>query len=633
MEATSGHAATPGGSRDMKKTPLFKMFASLKLAVFSILSLAAVLAYATMMESNYGMRAAHVMVYGTWWFTGVLFLLGTNVFCAALSRFPWKRHQTGFVITHLGILTLLAGSYITQQWGIDGNLAVVEKTQGNEVILNDLALDVFDEGGHLRKEVPMPETGTLSEGNLLQLDVSPSRRIVVDKFLPRIASEKAVLASPIPGLGVPALRIQLFNSRFRVREWLFSAHPEQPTEVNLGPAVLSLRKLWSEADEKEFLRKDPPKAKPTTKIGYLIIQKDGKEIRVFIDDALKGWRPLVSTDLELKVERYLPFAIVKDNQLVNKTNDPGNPAVQVLVRDKEGDIEKHTLFANFPEFNTLHHGRSIGNKHFGLKFKMISTAGKPTESNPELSLVGSKRGQLQFAVTADNKRLLYRSFAAAGTVNGVGEVHTGAEVLTGWMDLKFIVTQWFPTAIREEKPRYIEYISGGESNYLSGIRYQDVSLHAPTNASAEEGQGRWILEGEVSPLPLGSETWALQYTKRRLVLPFSLFLQKFTVGMDPGTTKAAAYESNVVVKNAPDGQEIKALISMNEPLKYGGYTFYQASYQAEEGKPPVSVFSVNHDPGRPVKYAGTLIMVLGIISMFWMNPHYWGIILGRGGGK
>ena len=67
---------------------------------------------------------------------------------------------------------------------------------------------------------------------------------------------------------------------------------------------------------------------------------------------------------------------------------------------------------------------------------------------------------------------------------------------------------------------------------------------------------------------------------------------------------------------------------MNEPLVHGGYTFYQASYQMQEGRPPVSIFAVNYDPGRRVKYGGSILMVLGILVMFYMNPHYWNILLG-----
>ena len=68
---------------------------------------------------------------------------------------------------------------------------------------------------------------------------------------------------------------------------------------------------------------------------------------------------------------------------------------------------------------------------------------------------------------------------------------------------------------------------------------------------------------------------------------------------------------------------------MNKPLEYGGYTFYQASYQVEEGAPPISVLSVNYDPGRWLKYVGSMLLVLGIVIMFYMNPHYWSILLDK----
>jgi cytochrome c biogenesis protein ResB len=107
-------------------------------------------------------------------------------------------------------------------------------------------------------------------------------------------------------------------------------------------------------------------------------------------------------------------------------------------------------------------------------------------------------------------------------------------------------------------------------------------------------------------------------------------LQKFTIGTDPGTTKAASYASDVRLKLGPNEISKDTYhISMNEPLKHGGYTFYQASYQMEQGKPPVSVFSVNYDPGRSVKYLGSLLIVIGVMLMFYLNPQYWNILFGR----
>ena len=65
-------------------------------------------------------------VYQTWWFNGLNILLGVNIFCAAAIRYPWQRHQTGFVITHIGLLTLLIGAAIGRHYGIDAQIPVFE---------------------------------------------------------------------------------------------------------------------------------------------------------------------------------------------------------------------------------------------------------------------------------------------------------------------------------------------------------------------------------------------------------------------------------------------------------------------------------------------------------------------------
>ncbi len=148
----------------MLSNPYFRSFSlSLKLAVLCLLSLAAVLATATVLESEFGTRAAHVMVYGTLWFYALLLLLGTNVLCAALSRLPWKKRHIGFVTTHVGILTILLGAYLTMRFGVDGSLPVFEGSEDSEVILNNLKLSVMDEEERLAQHFPVPEVCLASQ--------------------------------------------------------------------------------------------------------------------------------------------------------------------------------------------------------------------------------------------------------------------------------------------------------------------------------------------------------------------------------------------------------------------------------------------------------------------------------------
>ena len=116
---------------------IFNFLSSLKLAVIVILGLAYVLAMGTIYESLYGTPVAKEKVYGTIWFSLLLFTLGINVLCAALSRFPWKKHHIGFVVTHAGIIVILIGSFITQKWGVDGTMALAEGETGDRVVTTD----------------------------------------------------------------------------------------------------------------------------------------------------------------------------------------------------------------------------------------------------------------------------------------------------------------------------------------------------------------------------------------------------------------------------------------------------------------------------------------------------------------
>ena len=58
--------------------------------------------------------------------------------------------------------------------------------------------------------------------------------------------------------------------------------------------------------------------------------------------------------------------------------------------------------------------------------------------------------------------------------------------------------------------------------------------------------------------------------------------------------------------------EIKArkAVKVNDPLRYRGYTVYQASY--DESTRRSSGFMVKKDPGVPVVYAGFLLLCLGM---------------------
>jgi hypothetical protein len=105
---------------------LLSGLASLRLAVVLLSLFAACLAGATLLESLHGGRAAAELVYRTWWFALLLSALAVNVVAAAVKKYPWKRHQTGFLVTHAGLLVLILGGLLTALLGVEGQMVLVD---------------------------------------------------------------------------------------------------------------------------------------------------------------------------------------------------------------------------------------------------------------------------------------------------------------------------------------------------------------------------------------------------------------------------------------------------------------------------------------------------------------------------
>src|ERR1700676_2588301 len=106
--------------RPWQSNPVFEFFASLKLAVVLLAVLIVGAIAGTIYESSFDAKVARAYIYGAPWFNLWLTLLGANLAVSAFSRWPWRKHHVAFLVTHLGIITLLTGSLIGRIWGIEG---------------------------------------------------------------------------------------------------------------------------------------------------------------------------------------------------------------------------------------------------------------------------------------------------------------------------------------------------------------------------------------------------------------------------------------------------------------------------------------------------------------------------------
>ena len=106
----------------------------------------------------------------------------------------------------------------------------------------------------------------------------------------------------------------------------------------------------------------------------------------------------------------------------------------------------------------------------------------------------------------------------------------------------------------------------------------------------------------------------LSYGSKKLTVPFAIKLNDFQLDRYPGSMSPSSYASEVTVIDKQNDVKYDYRIFMNSTLKYGGYQFFQSSYDPDETG---TVLSVNNDPGTIPTYIGYFLLTLGLImNMF-----------------
>jgi hypothetical protein len=102
---------------------------------------------------------------------------------------------------------------------------------------------------------------------------------------------------------------------------------------------------------------------------------------------------------------------------------------------------------------------------------------------------------------------------------------------------------------------------------------------------------------------------------QRTYKPFSLHLIEFRHDVYLGTDKPKNFSSRVRLVDPTTQEDREVLISMNSPLRYGGETFYQASFRGST----VTVLQVVQNPGWLMPYISCAMVTLGMLIHFLMH--------------
>lgn len=552
-------------------------------AVLLMLALVA-MAYATFYESSHGLELARRAIYDNWWFQLILTLIAVNLTLAVVVRYPFTRRQIGFVITHSSVLVILAGAVVTGLWGVRGQITLVEGQSGEQFDAEVDMLSLREKSQNVEKsksQNPQSEASTrLDIGSTVPIDNPSMPALTLDdvtvralRFLPDAVPEQDVLNDgQEPNL---ALEVSVTQADEQETEWLFA----NPQSVRVGPLSVEVRTV-SGMDELNAAVA-AASVEESDAGAYLDISVGDKPYRIDVKPNIGKTVPVGDTDVRIDISNYFPHALVGAGGLRSASDRPVNPAVVLNVIRGERR-QRQFCFALHPEFT---HGAQEGLEDVKVRLAGIQTA--------------SGSSDVQLIVLPDGA--VHVVFRAPGAKASDAPAPVGSAVQTPWPKTTLTLLQRFDRA--RTVTRLEPITPPGENPWPAfelevrrGQERQRVNLRKHTPASVR----------------LGDRTYELRFEYEQCDLGFTLTLDKFTVGTYPGTGRPRSFESQVRIVDDRTSRELGGVISMNAPLKYGGFTLYQSGYrQAKEGTS--STLSVARDPGMPIVFAGYGLAIIGMI--------------------
>lgn len=590
-----------------QRDPIFQFLASLRLAMILLFTLIVACVFGTLYETDFSAKVARHYVYDARWFNAWLVLLAVNLACVALSRWPWKKHHTAFLIAHLGIIILLAGSLIGRIWGIEGTLTLRKGEAPNHVLtVDERILEITEPGPRYRavnaevfKKLPTPEKPRhLTEtADGWRIDLTGYSNLV----------EVALDPKPADREGLPAIELQLETAMMsqRLGGWLMAGSERHGT-LDLGLAKIDFKRGTAPA----IAKADPAPAGPApvrveevifafgkvadqvsrsivggstgAKLalehgdragqGTVVLRYADREHRFDLSSSLGKTLPLEGTALELYVEAYWPDFRIRDGKPESVTAEPHNPAVQVRVRGEAVPLAEE-------------HGEA--------------------EQPNALTIYASDSGDLSFHLRS--RRLGETS----------GPLKVGDPLLTGWADWKVTAVSFMPRAMPGFKAAPAESRRMGNFRYTEGIR-----VTATKNGTTLD---EWLPLGWQIGLPTGDEPLKLIYGYRQAALPIALRLLDFEVQRDEGTETPASFKSTIEV-STPTGKKATGSAWMNHPFSFPSgllhtwtgltYKISQASWNPDNlGESTVQIL---RDPGWSLKWIGSLLLTFGIFALFYI---------------
>jgi len=152
-----------------------------------------------------------------------------------------------------------------------------------------------------------------------------------------------------------------------------------------------------------------------------------------------------------------------------------------------------------------------------------------------------------------------------------------------------------------------------------GMKLSAVIVEATYKGVKKEvamfGRGKGS-KGFAKKVMIAGTPFIFEWGSKVVKLPFSVKLLQFQLDRYPGSASPMSYASEVEVIDKSKNITMPFRIFMNHVLSYGGYRFFQSSYDQDELG---TILSVNKDPGKWPTYLGYFLLGLGLLLNI-LNP-------------
>jgi len=120
----------------------------------------------------------------------------------------------------------------------------------------------------------------------------------------------------------------------------------------------------------------------------------------------------------------------------------------------------------------------------------------------------------------------------------------------------------------------------------------------------------------VHPIEVDGRTWHFELRYPREQKPYTIQLLDVVRENYVGTEVPRHYGSTFRIRRSDDGTDLQGSIKMNEPLRYGGETFYQSGFHPLPDGTEASTLQVVTNSGWMMPYVACMLVAIGMLTHF-----------------